>query len=847
MVATTAPSHPIHNLGYSSASTSKALVVTSTSTASSSSGTDLALKRDWNVNASDFSNLEPKKSCRMLYAKQEVPLGNKPPENDPYAWVNMNETEYPIIQTVNSKYYEKVWCDVSAGWVKMQFTTWDAYNYAWDSWHVKSRGKWGDYVVITPELSCKNYNATQQRYFIQAVSEQRDDASKTITCQTKDISLADTVGEKPTEVEFENFNQPNVSAQANEATTNGNFTNLGGEVLKDPSGDSDFDEYRDTVIGRMDLDSLNNSTLSQFNITLEDFYGGSDLPDLVKQNLGKRKIGDKIKKAVKKVATAVKTAVKTVANTVKTVATAVVDAAKALGKSVADFTTIDQELNKNIDFDTTKFGTIVTTPFSNKRGYELFHGEFSNKNGNKTGGVDVSGAVDVFCVDCGVKADLKIRGKVVFVISRLDFEEGFVEVTGTLGAGMGVGIVADLTLTKEFEKQLASIPLQPFAIPNVFNLGPKLDLSAGVDFELKAQGQLLTGVDLQWPSISARMDLVNSGGSFARGFKPVVTPVFEVESSITLTTTFFLEAALGVGINILNGAFDKSIELVERPGIFVSAGIGASFSLEGLQGSPETGCLGLQIAVGLSNEVSVNIFDIDSFALTLSDESVELGSRCIPFRKKRDEGSLLMIEGRQEEPIGNTKFDGGILIKMTTRDDDKAFRLRYSPNGNTYAVEESKVPAEDKNREWSGWFASDPSGVFVFGDSHGRFYHGYRNTLLDFGVSRLRLHKPDEMPQMAQPMVFASVIPDSNSSSTALPYMVISDLGGDVYFPIICVYANKKVYPKFFLANDTQTGVNTLLSNSPEILKEVTGGNLKECGYVPLTSGIAGMDIEFLS
>jgi hypothetical protein len=177
--------------------------------------------------------------------------------------------------------------------------------------------------------------------------------------------------------------------------------------------------------------------------------------------------------------------------------------------------------------------------------------------------------LDVFCVECGVKADLKLRGKVVFIVSRLEFDEGFIEVTGSLGAGMGVGLVADLTLTKEFKKQLASIPLQPFAIPNVFNLGPKLDLSAGVEFELEAQGQLLAGVDLKWPAISARMDIVNSGRSFATGFKPVVTPIFEVDAAITLTTTFFLEAALGVGIDIGNGLFDKSVELVEKPGIFL--------------------------------------------------------------------------------------------------------------------------------------------------------------------------------------------------------------------------------------------------------------------------------------
>jgi hypothetical protein len=219
--------------------------------------------------------------------------------------MTINETEYPVLQTVNSKYFDKVWCDVDAGWIKMKFNSWGAYIHAWNNWHDVSRPKWGDYVIITPEASCKNYNATQQRHFIRAVDEKRDNATMTITCKTEAVSFADMVGpERPVEVEFENFNQGDVSVQAEEAAPNGNFEDRGGEVLKDPSGDSDFDVYLDAKIGKMDLAALNNSTWAQFNITLEDFYGESDLPDLVTNNLAKRAIGDRIKKAVKKVSTA---------------------------------------------------------------------------------------------------------------------------------------------------------------------------------------------------------------------------------------------------------------------------------------------------------------------------------------------------------------------------------------------------------------------------------------------------------------------------------------------------------------------------------------------------------------
>ncbi|KAH6952505.1 hypothetical protein BKA56DRAFT_681969 [Ilyonectria sp. MPI-CAGE-AT-0026] len=816
-------------------------------------GTDLALKRDWDLDASDLSQLELKKSCRMLYTIEEVPLGSRPAANDPFAWVNMNDTAFPTLQTVNSNYFEKVWCDLSAGWIKMKFDSWDPYDYAWHNWHNVSRPKWGDYVIITPEASCKNYDDTQQRYFVQATSEERDDHTMTITCRMKDVSLTDAVGQdNPVEVEFENFNQGNVSAQANKAEPDRELQDLSGEVLKDPSGDSDFDWYLDSKIGKIDAEALNNGTIAQFNITLEDFYGGSDLPDLAKENLTKRRIGDRIKKAVKKVATAVKTAVQKTGEALKKVGEVIVETAKKVGDALADFTTIDRDLDRDIDFDTSELGNIVRTPFSNREGYKLFSADFEGQS--LPGDTEASGSLEVFCVECGVEGDFNIRGKVVFVLSRLQFQEGFVEVSGSLGAGLGLGIVANLELTKEFKKQITSIPLQPFAIPNVFVLGPKFDLSAGVEFNLEAEGQLLAGVKADWPAIRARIDVVNSDGSFANGFTPQLTPFFEVEGEITLTTTFFLEGALGVGIDVGNGLFDKSVELIERPGVFISAGVGASFSLEnGTGGFGEDDCRGLEIAVGFSNEVAVNVFDIDRFSKTIDERSIDVDSRCFPFFKKREElPPLPLIEARQQETdgIGAITFEGGILSKITTRDEESSFRLRYSPNGNIYAVADNKVPEEDKAKEWSGWFATDPSGVFVFGDSHGRFLHGYHDTLLESGVSRLRLHKPDEMPKTTQLMVFASIIDDFTNSSfeepSDLPYMVASDLGGNVYFPIICVYASETVYPKMFLANDTEVGAAMLMSNDPEILRTVTGAEVEECQYMPLTNGIRGMDIEIV-
>jgi hypothetical protein len=62
-------------------------------------------------------------------------------------------------------------------------------------------------------------------------------------------------------------------------------------------------------------------------------------------------------------------------------------------------------------------------------------------------------------------------------------------------------------------------------------------------------------------------------------------------------------------------------------------------------------------------------------------------------------------------------------------DPDGSVHIRYSPNGNVYAVPEAKVPTNAKDQEWTGWFASDESGSITLGDSLGRMFYGYQESI----------------------------------------------------------------------------------------------------------------------
>jgi len=554
--------------------------------------------------------------------------------------------------------------------------------------------------------------------------------------------------------------------------------------------------------------------------------------------------------------------VKTVVEKVTEVAEKVVEVAKDIADAIAEFTTIRKSIGTDADFDTLTIGQVVTTPFDNQRGYRLF--EASRPDAQ----------MEVFCVGCGVRGDFRINGQVEFVVSRLKFETGFIEITGDMSAALQLGLLASFSaqgtvdreaFTKEFEKRIVSIPLTPFSIPGVFVLGPKISLDAGIDVGVDASGQILAGVKAEWPNIQATLDIVDNKRSEVAGFRPDVTPVFEASGTVEVTAGVFLRFSLGVGLDVLNGKFDKSVALVDQPRIFAAAGIGGSFDLEDGFDLDFEGCRGIDFTVGFTNDV---IFDLFGLEFPIFSVEVEAFKRCFEIFRRRNMVSggvmppvRLAISARVDDdnvtsPSGESTFEGGLLSQITSHDSDKTLRLHYSPNGNTYAVPATKAPVAEL--DWSGWFALDPSGAFITGDTNGRFYHGYRDTILEHGVSRLRLHKPDQMPKTAQLMILAGILndaPDAGEEAVSipeqgntwndktLPYLMASDLGGDVYFPIVCVYEKGDIHPKVFIANNTESAVATLMSNSPEIVASVTGGNVTECGYVPLTNGLEGVDI----
>lgn len=515
----------------------------------------------------------------------------------------------PTVQLQNSNRLQSVSCEAGNSGpqkIRMQFNDKGAFEYAWNNWHNEVRPD-GDYLLVTEQPGCwDGPDAIQERRFLRATTEEKDEEAMSITCSVESVPLSDAVDEDTlNDLEFGDFDPANdpsglvVDNNAPGATRPENGTNT--QIpLRDPSGDSSFDKTLDYQIGTLDMDTM-NANFRQHNFTLDDFFGDSDLPDAATQNLQRRRIGDRLKKLAKKVVAAVKTVATKVVEVVKKVGEAIVEIAKDIGEALNDFFTFDRSFTKGVGFDTTNNAGFVETPFDGLRGIKLL--EFDSDSGAE---------IQIFCVECGAQGDFEIRGALRFSIGK-GLEKAEVGITGNMEAALQFGFVGSLSLegtvnqrseTKEFEKRIVTIPLSPFSIPGILIIGPSASLATGFDLTFEASGKLLAGAIATWGNVEAVLDLKDNDNNKAVGFVPVITPVFEADGSLSVSAGVFLSFKLAVGVDVLNGKFEASAGLVNKPRLAITASTEAEF---GLNGTRFTGdCKGVELELGFTHEVSVD-------------------------------------------------------------------------------------------------------------------------------------------------------------------------------------------------------------------------------------------------
>ena len=226
--------------------------------------------------------------------------------------------QYPSVQLDHTAYISSVRCYNNS--VRVVFNNRKAFSLAHADWSSHKSGV----VLISTDPHCRLSTELTERGYILVNSVAVDNSTMAIVGKHEPISFADAVGhETPIDFSFGNFQTNstdgfNVPATGPTKKTNGTVVHppflppnatapASNTTLRDPSGDSNFDEDLDRKIGVMSTEEFRTQMLGRFNVSLKDINGDDDIPDLLpghkirRRHLVRRGLFGSLKKGLKKV------------------------------------------------------------------------------------------------------------------------------------------------------------------------------------------------------------------------------------------------------------------------------------------------------------------------------------------------------------------------------------------------------------------------------------------------------------------------------------------------------------------------------------------------------------------
>lgn len=582
------------------------------------------------------------------------------------ASVDIPKMAYPAVVLDHSALIEDMECDLTK--LRLKFLHLDALSAAENAWTMPK------FVMMAFHEKCGRASKTGERDYLLVRKLKFDRKKLSVLADISHIGVVEAVGkENPITVDMGSYTPGSLNGAAgfdsqagNTVATNG--TVAAGNSTSSTSASEDFDVALDDKIGY--------TTFSPSANVVKRFTGLDEYDHRIVVR-GWFSCG-----WCKKV-------VKAVVNVVKTVAT----------KFIPSYTLTP--LNKNINVNLG--GGNVVTPFSGRRGYEMY---------SKTSGTN---HLRLYCVDCGVSGVLNVKATVTFNLIGI-ITSGSFGVNGHMAAGLGLGVDATYAAAvPAFSKTIMAIPLSPFAIPGLITIGPHLDLGVGASASINAKGNMYAGIRLNWPAIHAQLYLYSAPS--ASGWIPSVVPEFQAQGTIVMGASVYATVSLGFGVSILNGLKSFGVALVEKPELY----------LGGTSTNPS--CRGVRLSAGFKNTVYADVFGSHH---TLNVWDPWSTSRCVIIKKRAT------IDA-PKYPISKRAETKQIVTS------DQSIGLHYADNGNIYALPQGNGSLVDMS---TISFASTNDGILT-GDVESRIFHGYVDTLASEGVSRLRLSRADHMPKTA--------------------------------------------------------------------------------------------------
>lgn len=264
----------------------------------------------------------------------------------------------------------------------------------------------------------------------------------------------------------------------------------------------------------------------------------------------------------------------------------------------ADKPSVDTPISPSVEkMINVNFGPSPLTGSVFGQAYQLFQ----RSSASATASADIT----LYCVNCGFQGNIDIQGSLTASLLS-GITAGSVGLTGNVHAGVGIGIDANAQYQDNFQKQLTTFGLPGLTVPGVIGIGPVISVSATLAVAVRAQGQILVTIAMDIPNFAGNLDLLDSSKSYSSGFTPVFSKNFQASGSVDMSANIALPVEIAVGISVPLLKLQKTIGLIETPGL------GATASFVGNTNPADLGGVscpnGVLFGITLANDVSLDFF-----------------------------------------------------------------------------------------------------------------------------------------------------------------------------------------------------------------------------------------------
>ncbi|KAK1241927.1 hypothetical protein MKX07_007750 [Trichoderma sp. CBMAI-0711] len=612
-----------------------------------------------NIDVSSTDVIKPKEVSQLWFGNTNPPSDASDAVNAPTVRVNMT-FQYPSVILDNSANILNIQCG-SGSTLSASFNGADAYNAAKQSW-AAAEGSSDKLIIVTADPGCSSDG--HYVYFV-ASSISFNDGSKSVSCSGSTQSVADIAQEVGVDFGVIETSTPTLEANPELASAYGCTVPDTSEVRGLPAiyCGPDFDLRLNNKLGYYSVED------ADLDATFAAVIPGVSASDIESRGLDRRCWPSWACKAAAWVDNTAKKAYNAVADGAKSIGNDLANIASDLGKdAVKNLSNLGSSLlntaknfaqgilaaaifivtgdyNRSFDFPISiapPKSALDDSPWGD--GFKFYtwtpdKGDYWNAQdaaldkikGVVIGEADPEPGVEFWCVDCHVDGKLKLLGSASFSLTS-GLTKAQLSLDGSLDAGLYLGMNAFAQWNPKKEYDFLSLGLPGLSIPDIFAIGPVLSLGISVDLDISAVGQYLVGADMQWTSISAKLDVLNPRSSSKSGWTPNIRDTVQADGSLTVNSTLGLPVTLGFGINILKGKYDKEIKLVDTPG--VRASLEYDFTNEVNNGEvntdPEDGCYGIHWSVGMVNTVVLDLSDIKQGTYTLDEyDAPVFASGCV--------------------------------------------------------------------------------------------------------------------------------------------------------------------------------------------------------------------------